>query len=71
METYLCDRGEGKIKVLSKEETKRLLKGKRSNFNRIDLQYNLNALSNKCRVIYNYILGLYYFLGASLRIEWP
>ena len=47
-ETVLCERGQRKIKVLSEEETKKVLEEESCNFNKIDLVYNLVSPSTKC-----------------------
>ena len=46
-ETYLCERVEEKIKVLSKEEIWRVLEKESCNLNRIDLVYNIDSFSTK------------------------
>ena len=48
-ETFFCEEGEGKTKVLSKEETKRMLERKTCNFERIDLVQN--SPSTKYKII--------------------
>ena len=52
-ETFLFKRGEGKINVLSKEETKRVLEEESCNFNRINLVHNLDICSTKYEVIHD------------------
>ena len=54
-ETFLCEREEGKIKFLRKEETKRVLERKSCTLSRIDLVYNFDSHSTKCRVIHDFI----------------
>ena len=50
-ETFLCEKGEDEIRVLSKEETKRVLERKTCNFDRNDLVQNFDSPSTKCKII--------------------
>ena len=49
-ETFLREKGEGKIKVLTPEETKEILETKSCNFPRIDIVYNLDSPSTRCKI---------------------
>ena len=53
-ETFLCEREEGTIKFLRKEETKIVLEKESCTLTGIDLEYNLDSHSTKCRVIHHF-----------------
>ena len=65
-ETFLREKGEGKIKVLSPEETEEILETKSCNFPRIDIVYNLDSPSTRARLIYNFTRMV---KGSTLSLE--
>ena len=48
-ETFLYKKGEEMVKILSKRDTKRMLKKESRTFNRIELLFNLDYRSIECR----------------------
>ena len=50
-ETFLCEKIEDEIKILSKEETKRVLERKTCNLDRNDLVQNFDSPPTKCKII--------------------
>ena len=55
-ETFLFEKGEGKIKVLSKIETERVLERESCKFNRNDLVHNFDSPSTKCRIFNDFTM---------------
>ena len=65
-ETLLWEREEEQIKFLRKEETDRVFEEESCTFSRIDLLYNLDSHSTKCRVIHDFT-GM--VKGSTLSLE--
>ena len=66
LQETLCEKEEGKIKFMRKEETKKVFKKKSCTLSSIDLVYNLDSHSTKCRVIHDFT---WMVKGSTLSLD--